>query len=137
MAIVVGLLAMFLFGIITFGIILSFKQSLTQASNEAARAAAVAPRSSAVDATPVTRARAAANRVASGWGAECGKDGLTCSFVIAPCSNGTGTTSCMTVVLRYDLAGHPRTPVIPIVSSALPKQLVTTVVVEVNEVETT
>src|SRR6201999_2798583 len=39
MAIVIGILAMFLFGIITFGVTLSFQQTLTQAGNEAARAA--------------------------------------------------------------------------------------------------
>ncbi len=131
MAIVVGLLALFLFGIITYGLIMSFDQTLTQAANEAGRAGAVAPRDVAVE-----RARAAADRVASGWGTECGGgDGLMCSFVIAPCSNGTGTTECMTVELRYDLAGHPRTPTVPVISDTLPDELLATVVVEVNPPE--
>lgn len=132
MAVVVGLLALFLFGIIAFSVTLSFKQSMTQASNEAARAAAVAPRDVAVE-----RARAAADRVASGWDAACDDgSGLTCSFVIAPCSNGgTELTECMTVELRYDLEGRPRVPSVPVVSEALPDELVSIVVVEVNAAE--
>lgn len=132
MAIVVGLLALLLFGIITFGVTLSFQQSLTQAGNEAARAAAVAPRELAVE-----RARAAAERVASGWDASCdGTGGLTCSFVIAPCSNGgAAVTDCMTVELRHDLEGHPRVPGLPVVDAALPDELVVRVVVEVSPAE--
>lgn len=132
MAIVVGLLALFLFGIITFGVTLSFRQSLTQAGNEAARAAAVAPRELAVE-----RARAAADRVADAWDASCdGQGGLTCSFVIAPCPVGGGAVAeCMTVELRHDLEGHPRVPSLPVVASALPDELVVTVVVEVNPAE--
>lgn len=134
MAVVVSLLAMFLFGIITYGLVMSFDQTLTQAANEAGRAGAVAPREVAVE-----RARAAADRVAAAWDDECGGgDGLTCSFVIAPCSNGgSAVTECMTVELRYDLAGHPRTPTIPLVSETLPDELVATVVVEVNAAEST
>jgi Flp pilus assembly protein TadG len=134
MAVVVGLLALFLFGIITYGLVMSFDQSLTQAANEAGRAGAVAPRDVAVE-----RARAAANRVASGWGTECGGgEGLTCSFVIAPCSNGgSSVTDCMTVELRYDLDAHPRTPTLPVISQTLPDELVATVVVEVNPDEAT
>ncbi len=134
MAIVIGILALFLFGIITFGVTLSFQQTLTQAGNEAARAAAVAPRDLAVE-----RARAAADRVASGWGARCdGTGGLTCSFVIAPCANGSSDVAeCMTVELRHDLEGHPRVPTLPVVASALPDELVVRVVVEVNPQEET
>lgn len=128
MAIVVGLLAMFLFGIITYGVTLSFRQSLTQAANEAARAAAVAPRDEAV-----AQARAAADRVASGWDAACDDGGgLSCSFLIAPCADGgDATAECMTVELRYDLAGHPRTPSLPVVSRTLPDEMVVRVVVRV------
>jgi hypothetical protein len=132
MALVVGILALFLFGIITFGVTLSFDQTLTQASNEAARAAAVAPRDLAVE-----RAQAAAERVLSGWDVGCDDGrGLTCSFVIAPCSNGpSSVTECMTVELRYDLEGHPRVPGILLVDEALPEDLVARVVVEVEPAE--
>ncbi|MCU1355187.1 MAG: TadE family protein [Acidimicrobiales bacterium] len=126
MAIVLPVLALLLFGIITFGATMSFKQSMSQATNEAARAAAVAPRDLAV-----TRATAAANRATSGFGVPCNEDaGLTCSFVIAPCSTGGG--DCMTVELTYDLRGHPRVPSVPGVSSTLPDTLVSRAVVQVD-----
>lgn len=132
MAVVVGLLAMFLFGIITFGVTLSFRQSLTQAANEAARAAAVAPRELAVE-----RARAAADRVASGWDATCDDgQGLTCTFLVTPCADGGGAgTECMTVELRYDLGGHPRVPGLPVVSRALPDEMVVRVAVQLTPEE--
>lgn len=129
MALVVGLLALFLFGIITFGVTMSFKQTLSQAANEAARAAAVAPRGVAVE-----RARAAADRVLGGWDVGCNDGrGLTCSFVIEPCPDGpSSTTECMTVRLVYDLEGHPRVPTVPVVDQVLPEEVVTRVVVAVE-----
>jgi len=128
MAIVVGLLALFVFGIITYGVTMSYKQNLTQAANEAARAAAVAPTGSAV-----TRARAAADRAISGQGTPCNDStkGLSCSFVINPCS-GDSTRSCMTVTLTYDLRGHPRVSSIPAITQTLPDTMTSTAVVEVN-----
>lgn len=126
MAVVLPVLALFLFGIITFGVTMSFKQSLAQATNEAARAAAVAPRADAV-----ARATAAADQATSGFGVPCNSgQGLTCSFVITPCADSPG--DCMTVDLTYDLRGHPRVPSIPGVSSTLPDTLVSRAVVQVN-----
>lgn len=126
MAVVVGLLAMFLFGIITFGVTMSFKQNLTQAANEAARAAAVAPPGSAQD-----RAQGAADRVLGGWDLACGADGLTCTYVVEPCVNDP-SMSCMTVELVYDLENHPRVPAIPVIEQTLPDTLVSRVVVQVE-----
>lgn len=127
MAAVVGLLALLLFGIITYGVTMSYKQTMSQAANEAARAAAVAPADLAV-----ARATAAADRAIGGYGTPCntGK-GLTCTFVIDPCAGSTGSR-CMTVRLTYDLRGHPRVPSIPGVRQTLPDQLVATAVVEVT-----
>lgn len=126
MAVVVGLLAFFLFGIITFGVTLSFKQNLTQASNEAARAAAVAPAGDAG-----SRARTAADRVLGGWDLACDTGGLSCSFEPHPCPGADGSW-CMTVVLDYDLKGHPRVPTIPGVDQILPEDLVSRVVVQIE-----
>ena len=126
MAIVLPVFALFLFGIVAFGVTLSFKQSMAQATNEAARAGAVAPRDQAV-----ARATAAADRATSGFGVACNTgDGLTCSFVIAHCDDGGG--DCMTVELDYDLRHHPRVPAVPAVTQALPDELVSRAVVEVN-----
>lgn len=126
MAIVVGLLSLLLFGIITYGVTMSYDQSLTQAANDGARAAAVAPRDLAVG-----RAEAAVQRVASGLGTPCNAgEGLTCTYVIDPCPEGTG--ECMTIELTYDLRSHPRVAAPGPVAATLPDQLVATAVVEVG-----
>ncbi len=126
MAVVVGLLTVLLFGIITYGVTMSYKQTMAQATNEAARAAAVAPPD-----LVVARATAAANRATSGEHTPCntGK-GLTCAFIVGPCLDAPARR-CMTVKLTYDLAGHPRVPTVPGVRESLPDQMVTTAVVEV------
>lgn len=128
LALALGVLAVLLFGIITFGITLSYKQSLSQAANEAARAAAVAPAGLAG-----ARAEAAANRAIDGYDTPCNdaSKGLTCSFVIAKCSGTTGP-DCMTVRLTYALREHPRVTSVPGVDAALPATLVSTAVVELN-----
>ena len=126
MAIVLPVFALLLFGIITFGSTMSFKQSLAQATNEAARAAAVAPSADAQ-----TRATAAVNQAMSGYGVTCDSgEGLTCGFVVDPCPGGDG--NCMTVELTYDLRGHPRVAAVPGVSAALPDTLTSRTVVQVN-----
>ena len=126
MALVVGLLAFLLFGIITVGITLGFRQSMIQATDDAARAAAVAPG----DVNQI-RAEAAANRSASAWGERCGEGGLTCSFIEEPCAEGGG--QCMTIELTYDLEDYPRVPSAALVDGLLPDHLTTTAVVEVSE----
>ncbi len=126
MAIVVSLLAVLLFGIITVGVTLGFRQSMTQATDDAARAAAVAPRDLAVE-----RAEAAANRTASAWGERCNEGGLACSFVIDPCPDGAGG-ECMVIELRYDLKGHPRVPSASLLDGVLPDTMTTRAVVEVS-----
>ena len=131
MAIAVGLLSLLLFGIITFGVTLSYKQSMTQATNEAARAAAVAPPGLAR-----TRAEAAANRATSGFGTPCNSsNGLTCTFIEGPC-DGDPTLDCMTVELTYALRTHPRVPSIGAISSTLPETLVSRAVVQINKATT-
>jgi Flp pilus assembly pilin Flp len=125
MALVVGILAFLLFGIITVGVTLGFRQSLTQATDDAARAAAVAP-----NALSQERARAAANRSASAWGERCGEGGLECDFILEDCAEGGGT--CMTIELTYDLEGHPRVPSAGLVDGVLPDTLTTRAVVEVS-----
>ncbi|MCU1497555.1 MAG: hypothetical protein JWM47_1508 [Acidimicrobiales bacterium] len=128
MSVVVGLLALFVFGIISYGVTMSYKQTMAQAANEAARAAATAPRDLALG-----RAEAAANRAIGGHGTTCGDTsaGLTCSFTIDPCL-GTAEVDCLTVRLTYELREHPRVASVPGVSATLPETLVSTAVVELN-----
>lgn len=125
MALVVGLLAFLLFGIITVGVTLGFRQSMIQATDDAARAAAVAPPGMAHE-----RAMAAANRSAGAWGERCNEGGLTCEAVVEDCAEGGG--QCITIELTYDLEGHPRVSSAGIVDGVLPDDLTTHAVVEVS-----
>jgi hypothetical protein len=130
LSICVGLLAVLLFGIITFGVTMSFRQTLDQAANEGARAAAVAPASPATLAGD--RARTVVNRVLAADDVACDDgSGLTCSFIVAPCDGDAGRR-CMTIELSYDLRNNPRVSTVAGVDRALPSNLVSRVVVEVG-----
>jgi hypothetical protein len=104
-----------------------FKQSLTQAADEAARAAATAPYADG-NALAEDRARTAAEHAMGGFGRSCTSPGMSCSFTVQAC----GTDSCMVVELDYDLAGHPLLPKFPFVDEALPSTMVARAVVQVN-----
>ena len=126
-AIVLLPLCIILFGIITYGVDLSFKQSMTQAADEAARAAATAPYADG-NALAKDRARTATEDVMSGFGRSCTSPGMSCTFTVQPC----GADTCMVVELDYDLAGHPLLPKFPFVDEALPSTVVARAVVQVN-----
>jgi hypothetical protein len=135
-AIVLVPLCVLLFGIITFGVMLSFRQSMTQAAAEGARAAAAAPVSQTYDYRE-PRAQAATNSALGGWSKPCNAgNGMTCTWVIADCGTAAGDpptgVECMTVQLTYDYEHFPLVPEIPLIGGALPHTLVSTSVVEVN-----
>src|SRR5436305_1660402 len=72
-AIASSVLLVLLFGIISYGYVLSFKQGLTQAAAEGARAAAVAGSSA------TTVATTAMAHVMAGHNKHCGTGGLPCT----------------------------------------------------------
>ena len=116
----VVLLLTLLFGIITFGYMLSFKQGMTQATAEGARAAAVVSSGSAVPAAEV----AAANSV-DAFGKSCAGgdgDGLDCTFVLAACASAPAS-ECITVQMTYDYDQYPLLPEIPLLGALLPDTL--------------
>ncbi|CAN5551244.1 hypothetical protein BH20ACT2_BH20ACT2_07490 [soil metagenome] len=132
MALVMPILALFIFGIITFGVLLSFKQTMTQSAAEGARAAATAPRSPTDQVVP--RAEAATAQAVGGFDRTCnGSDGLTCDYDIATCTD-TPTADCITVELTYDYDGHPLLPKLPIIASFVPDTIKTRSVVQINAV---
>lgn len=97
-ALVVPLLITLLFGIISFGFMLSFRQSISQAAAEGARAAVVAP-------AGADRETIATDAIEDAMGVACGSAYLTCSFPpVAGCS------SCLAVEVSYDYAGDPSKP---------------------------
>lgn len=96
-ALVIVPLMMVVFGIISYGFMLSFRQTLSQAATEGARAAAVQ-----IDSTQRNADAIAAVNDAMGdltfQAATCGNDGLTCT-VTGP--TACGSAQCMTVTLDY------------------------------------
>ena len=139
-ALVVPLLLLLIFGIISYGMMLSFRQGLTQAASEGARAAAV----TLVDADKRTAAAAAIDEVMGAYDVSCrlsdsnllknGADVGTCSVSNpAACSPGqTGDDpQCVTVSLTYDYRDNSAF-VFPGSGIIVPDQLSYTAVVRVS-----
>jgi Flp pilus assembly protein TadG len=134
-AFVMVLLFLMVFGIITFGMILSFKQDVTRAAAEGARAGAVAVPSSQAQ----TRAQAALEDAVKSFGGDawstqgCTRPGVQeCSAVVAPCSNEPAV-DCVTVRLVYDYDDFPLFGQVPLVSALYPDQVAAESVARINE----
>jgi Flp pilus assembly protein TadG len=133
-ALVAPLLLLLVFGVISYGYMLSFRQALSQGAAEGARAAAVSPYPSATD--KQTSALNAINDAldVDAYGVTCTavaansplkKDGVTvgtCSVVTAACASDP-TKSCITVNLDYHYKDHPLLPNFPGVGLVLPGHL--------------
>jgi Flp pilus assembly protein TadG len=116
-----------LFGIISYGYALSFKQGLTQAAAEGARAAAVASTGQA--------AAAAASAVGPALGAfnkNCSSTGMTCTYSTASADTGCAGTSCIRVRISYDYENYPLLPKFPGLGLLLPSTIKSTSIAQVN-----
>jgi Flp pilus assembly protein TadG len=127
-SLIMVLLLTIAFGIINFGIILSFKQDMTRAAAEGARAAAVAYPASAA----VTTADAATEQAVQGFNKSCtGGGGLTCLVRQHDCSGSVPDTNgddpadpnCVTVELIYDYDSHPLLVPVPLIAAFLPNEI--------------
>jgi Flp pilus assembly protein TadG len=149
------LLLTLVFGIISFGLILSFKQDLTRAAAEGARAGAVALPSSVYGSNDPRRLAAvtATNEAVRGFDRTCGAGGLTCAVSIHDCddpvpdSNGyhaadptakvagaaNSQPDCVTVDLRFDHLNNPLVAPVPLISTFLPHVIDATSVVRLNQ----
>jgi Flp pilus assembly protein TadG len=117
-ALAATLLLLLLFGIITYGYVLSFKQGMTQAASEGARAGAVG-----------SLPGPAIDRSVLAFDQHCAPGGpLTCTTT----TNACGTHQCITVQLVYDYKNHPLLPTLPGLGLILPDTLTSTRVAEVN-----
>jgi hypothetical protein len=123
----VVLLFVLLFGFITFGLILSFKQGMTQAASDGARAAAVASAGSAA-----AKAETATARSVEAFGEKCNVAGLTCTFDQQACAPSAVLPECLEVTLVYDYDQFPLLPKLPLLSLLLPDTLTSASDVEVN-----
>ncbi|MEO7427928.1 MAG: TadE/TadG family type IV pilus assembly protein [Acidimicrobiales bacterium] len=121
------LLLTIVFGIINFGLILSFKQDMTRAAAEGARAAAVAYPAS----TAVATATTATQQAVQGFNKSCNSGGLTCLIRQHDCSetvlpdvaDNPLDPNCVQVDLTYDYAGHPLLVPVPLIAPFLQKEI--------------
>lgn len=120
-ALVAPLLLLLLFGIISYGYMLSFRQAISQGAAEGARAAAVAPPGSdygAVATAAVTEALSSYQDVS------CGTAAVSCQVTVDPCV--AGQTAYATVTVDYNYALRPLTPALPGLGIVMPDHLVYT-----------
>ena len=127
-ALVIGLFAFVLYGLVAFGVILATKQNVTNAASEAARAAVGA----ADDATAVSTAQA---RVVRSLGTANGRYSVgpgAAGPTTGPCNPSGPPTGpqCITVTITYDLEGHPVVPPAPGLGLVTPESLTSTAVVQ-------
>lgn len=113
-AIIMLPLMLLVFGIIGYGYMLSFRQALSQAAAEGARAAAVTP-AGLTDAERQTRALDAVNR-AVGYGVDCTTTGMTCTVAF---DTTCGLHGCVSVSLDYAYRDHPLIPTFVLVPDTL------------------
>jgi Flp pilus assembly protein TadG len=93
-------LLIIVFGVITYGYMLSFRQSVSQAAAEGARAAAVA-------APGADREQLARGAIQAAVGSSCSGSYLTCAITI---DDDDGGCSCVQVELTYRYAQDPSKP---------------------------
>ena len=126
MALVVPFLFLILFGIILFGMLLSFRQNLAQAAAEGARAGAVA-----VAGQSQADAQAAVNRAADAFSQSCNNGALTCT-IPAPtlCPFPAAGPTCITV--RLELETDQVLPSIPFLDVILPDSINAQSIAEVS-----
>lgn len=122
-----ALLLVLLFGIISYGYALSFKQGLTQAAAEGARKAAVATSDyQNAAATAVTKAVKAFDKT-------CGTGGLTCTYDMTAAATGCAADNiCMRVRVSYDNDHYPLMPKFPGLGLLLPGTLQSTSITQLG-----
>lgn len=139
-AFVMILLFMLIFGIIQFGYLFAFKNSMTQAVNDGARqAVVVSDDTSTPDDERELAARDGLDTETGAFDKSCtdvpdSSDGLTCTVSIAPCDvlDPTGP-ECLTAQLDFDNTGDNQLlPAAPFVDRLIPDTLTATAIVEVS-----
>jgi Flp pilus assembly protein TadG len=118
-AIVVVILIMLIYGIVTFGLILSAKETLTQAASDGARAGIVAT------STAIATAQTQASNDLSWMGkGTCGTSGttITCVATEAPCASNSNNT-CLTMTVTYNYSASPLFPPMPGLSLVTPSTI--------------
>jgi Flp pilus assembly protein TadG len=121
---VVPIFLFIIFAMISIGVMFSFRQTLSQAATEGARAAAVAP-ANLTFAQRRDRAITAVNEAFDGEAGDsvaCGTGGLTCTIPAVPTSCGSSDL-CISVTLVYAYADNPRIDLPQLFGFVLPDEL--------------
>ena len=97
-ALIAPLLLLLVFGIISYGYMLSFRQAMSQGAAEGARSAAVwaTAYASSQDASRIASAKTQVDDALSSYGVSC-TNGATCTVTIESC----GTAKCARVTVSY------------------------------------
>jgi Flp pilus assembly protein TadG len=129
-AIIVVLLVGILYGILSMGIIMAVKVSVTQAAADGARAAIVQTGSSQQYLTAYTQASNDLSWLGQG---ACTPSTtiITCQPTEAPCAANTSQT-CITVKVTYNYAKHPIFPTFPGLNFIEPQVISSTTVLQTS-----
>jgi Flp pilus assembly protein TadG len=139
-ALVMVPLLLILFGIISYGYLLSFRQAISQGAAEGARAVAVKP-AGTDPATLQAVMEAAVNDALDSYGVRCADGALqhsvggswqpagTCALTTPACTDNPGVT-CATVALSYTYSDDSLLPAVPLMP--LPGALSYTASVQVS-----
>lgn len=121
------------FGTISYAYMLSFRQTVTQATAEGARAAAVAPTGTiAADRSTVAIKAASAALSSGAGGLTCTSQYVTCTAVpVSNCGDGSAH-DCYKVTISYPYRDHSLLPTMPGLGFMLPSTISYSSVVEVN-----
>lgn len=144
-ALIAPLFIALVFGIISYGYMLSFRQGMSQAAAEGARVFAVAPTvgvSTTGSLSTKDAAIAAINRSLSSYSVTCTAAGTltrngatvgTCSVpsTATACANNAAS-KCVKVDLRYSYRANPLIPSFPGLGIVLPETLAYNTTVQVN-----
>jgi Flp pilus assembly protein TadG len=127
-AFVVVLLIALLYGIISYGLILSAQSTITQAAADGARAGIVA------STTAVATAQAQAGTDV-GWmnKGSCGTSAtiITCVASKAPCPSNVNN-QCLTVTVTYNYSSSPLFPELPGMGVIMPSTISSTDVLQIS-----
>ena len=130
-AFIILLLSTLLLGIVVFGIILSKRQVLTQATAEGARAAVPYQYQPADTSNLKNAARTQVNKSLQVMDRTCGDGSTTCTFVVYACGGststpptGTGGRDCIEVSVALAVKGSkPLAPSISLINPFLPSTM--------------
>jgi len=127
-AFVVVLLIALLYGIISYGLILSAQSTVTQAAADGARAGIVA--STTAKLTAEAQAGTDVGWMDKGTCAESGTT-ITCVASVAPCASNANN-QCLTVTVNYNYNSNPLFPELPGMGVITPSTISSTDVLQIS-----